>query len=276
VTPVDFAFVAALCRTYAGMKPQGTKGYLVETRLSPVARREGFASTSDLLAAVRERRDERLIWQVVEAMAAGQTFFFRDRTPFARFREELVPSLAKERPGQPIRVWSAACATGQEIYSLAMIADQLEAEDPTVRLELAASDLSTLSLERAKSGRYDQFEIQRGLPIRLLIRYFEKEDDHWRLVQPLRDKVRWRRINLIAGIRQVGRFDIVFCRYALSGMTEEAQRKVLGDLACVLPDHGYLILGPEETLPQAYGAFEPVADGAGVFRRNPDFRAEAA
>jgi chemotaxis protein methyltransferase CheR len=273
---VDLAFVAALCRTYAGMRPQATKGYLVETRLSPVARREGFVSISELLAAVRERRDERLAWQVVEAMAAGQTSFFRDRTPFARFREELVPTLSKARPGQPIRIWSAACATGQEIYSLAMIGDQLEAEDPAIRLDLAASDLSSLALERAKSGLYDQFEIQRGLPIRLLTRYFEKEDDHWRIVQRLREKVRWRRINLIAGIRQVGRFDVVFCRHALCGMTEEAQRKVLGDLARVLPEHGYLILGPEEALPPSFGAFEAVDGGAGVFRRNPGFHAEAA
>ncbi|MGH6971340.1 MAG: CheR family methyltransferase, partial [Caulobacteraceae bacterium] len=142
----EIAQLASLCRGRAGLKVALDKTYLIESRLSPVARREGFDSVSDLLAAIRERREEALAWAVVEAMAAGETAFFRDRAPFAEFKDEIAPRLAKARGGAPVKVWSAACATGQEVHSLAMIAAEL-AEAGAAKLDLAASDLSRLALE---------------------------------------------------------------------------------------------------------------------------------
>jgi chemotaxis protein methyltransferase CheR len=276
MTAEEVALVVALCRARAGLKLAPDKTYLMESRLGPVARRESFDSVSDLLAAVRGRRDEALIWAVVEAVASGETAFFRDRTPFQAFREELIPQLARARGGHPIRVWSAACATGQEVYSLAMLAEEMAAEDPSLRIELAASDLSAKALERAQGGLYNQFEVQRGLPIRLLARYFENNDDQWRIAEAIRKRVRWRRINLVAGLTAIGRFDVVFCRHVLGHMTEEAQVKVLAELTQVIPEDGYLVLGQNEAVAGVGEAFRPVVGRPGLFRRNPDYRAAAA
>ena len=232
--PDDISLVVSLCRARAGLKVSAEKTYLIESRLAPVARRENFASIPDLLAAIRAKREEPLIWGVVEAMTQAESAFFRDRTPFETFRAEIYPALSRARGGEPVKVWSAACAGGQEIYSLAMLAERMRAEDPSVRLELAASDISARALEKAQSGLYSQFEVQRGLPIRLLIKHFEKVDDMWRLSPEIRRMVRWRRLNLIAGLGAVGRWDVVFCRNVLSGLEAPYQKKVLEDLTLVL------------------------------------------
>jgi chemotaxis protein methyltransferase CheR len=276
VNPTEIAQVVSLCRARAGLKVAPDKTYLMESRLAPVARREGYDSIADLLAAVRARRDDPLVWATVEAMAAGESVFFRDRTPFQQFRDEIVPQLVQARGGAPIRVWSAACGAGQEVYSLAMVVGELVEGEPEVRVELAASDLSRLALERAQSGLYNQFEVQRGLPIRLLARHFEKEGEQWRLGPDVRKLVKWRRINLIAGLRQIGRFDVVFCRYVLCGMTEDAQRKVIDELACIVPEDGYLVLGLKESVVAMGHAFQPVVGRPGLYRRNPTFAAAAA
>ncbi len=276
MTPEEIAQVVSLCRARAGLKVAPDKTYLIESRLSPVARREGFDSISDLLAALRARREDALVWSVVEGMAAGETAFFRDRTPFQQFRDEMAPQLAKARGGAPIRVWSAACATGQEVYSLAMLVGELAEADPALRIELAASDLSRRALDRAQAGVYTQLEVQRGLPIRLLVRHFEKEGEQWKLAADVRARVRWRRINLIAGLRQIGRFDVVFCRYVLGHMTEEAQRKVLEDLTCVVPTDGFLVLGAKERITGLGDTFQPIVGRPGLFRRNPQHQEAAA
>ena len=276
MTPEEIAQVVSLCRARAGLKVAPDKPYLIESRLAPLARRESFDSVSDLLMAARARRDDPLVWSVVEAMAGGETAFFRDRAPFQQFQAEIIPQLVKARAGKPIRVWSAACATGQEIYSLAMIVDELARADAPARIELAASDLSRLALERAQTGLYNQFEVQRGLPIRLLAEHFEKEGDQWRLSLPVRQHVRWRRINLIAGLRQIGRFEVVFCRYVLGHMYEDAQRKVLEELTSVVAEDGYLVLGLKEQVAGLAETFEPVVGRPGLYRRNPAYEAAAA
>ena len=273
--PEEIAQVVSLCRARAGLKLAPDKTYLMESRLAPVARREGYDSISALLEAIRARREDPLGWAAVEALASGETAFFRDREPFTQFRDEIIPQLARLRGGAPIKVWSAACATGQEIYSLSMMLGELLEGDPSLRVELAASDLSRVALERAQSGLYNQFEVQRGLPIRLLARHFEKEGEQWKLNADVRERVRWRRINLIAGLRQIGRFDIVFCRHVLGHMTEDAQRKVLEDLTCVVPPDGFLVLGAKEVVAGLGETFQAIIGRPGVYRRNPQ-RQEAA
>jgi len=274
--PEEIAQVVSLCRARAGLKLAPDKTYLMESRLAPVARREGFDSISALLEAIRARREDPLVWAAVEALAGGETSFFRDREPFTQFRDEIVPQLARLRGGAPIKVWSAACATGQEVYSLSMMLGELLEGEPALRVELAASDLSRLALERAQSGLYNQFEVQRGLPIRLLARHFEKEGEQWRLSLEVRQRVRWRRINLIAGLRQIGRFDVIFCRYVLCHMTEDAQRKIADDLAAIVADDGYLVTGATEPMGGLAEAFQTISGRPGFYRRNPTYRAAAA
>jgi chemotaxis protein methyltransferase CheR len=276
VNAEEIAQIVSLCRARAGLKVAPDKTYLIESRLAPVARREGYDSITELLAAIRSNREEPLIWSVVEAMASGETAFFRDRAPFREFKDEILPQLARARAGRPIKVWSAACATGQEVYSLSMMIGDLVDADPPLKIELAASDLSRVALERAQSGVFNQFEVQRGLPIRLLVDHFTKDGEQWKISDEIRSRVRWRRINLIAGLRQIGRFDVVFCRYALSHMTDEAQRKVVEDLTFLIPDDGFLVLGLKEQVAGLSEAFQPIVGRPGLYRRNPQFQAAAA
>jgi len=215
------------------------------------------------------------MWTVTEALANTETAFFRDRAPFQQFREEILPELAVSRHDAPIRIWSAACATGQEPYSLAMIVDDEASKYPGLKIELFGSDLSERCLEKAQSGLYTQFEVQRGLPIRLLVRHFEKDDETWRLSPRIRQSVRWRRVNLLADLTGLGQFDVIFCRNVISGFDREVARRVLDQLAAALPEDGRLILGIEETASDYTDALRPVSGRRGVYAPNPEYRQAA-
>jgi chemotaxis protein methyltransferase CheR len=175
-----------------------------------------------------------------------------------------------------VRVWSAACGSGQEIYSLAMLAEEADALAPGGCVELFASDLSERALEKAQSGLYTQFEVQRGLPIRLLVRHFDKDGEMWSIAPRLRQMVRWRRINLLADLSRIGAFDVIFCRYVLSNSVESARAKILENLAAALSPEGCLFLGAGETVEGITEALSPIEDRPGLFVRNPAFRAAAA
>ncbi len=263
--PEDVETVRSLVHARSGMVLDPVKTYQIETRLAPVARRAGFDSLPDLVQAIRSQRDEKLMWAATEALTSGETCFFRDRIPFALFREEILPELVAKRGERPIRIWSAACASGQEPYSLAMIIDDERSKLHGARIELFGSDISERALEKAQSGLYTQFEVQRGLPIRLLVRHFEKADEMWGLAPRIRQMVRWRRINLLADLRGLGQFDVIFCRNVVSGFDEPTRRRVLDQLARALPDDGRLVLGFEETVSGLTEALAPVAGRRGVY-----------
>jgi chemotaxis protein methyltransferase CheR len=271
----DAEMVASLCAARAGLKIDPEKTYLLESRLAPVARRDGFTSIDEMLQALRANREERLIWAVVEAMTMGETSFFRDRRPFRHFRDDVLPTLARKRTGQPIRIWSSACGSGQEIYSLAMVVDEQRSSHPSAKIELFASDLCERALEKAQSGLYTQFEIQRGLPIQQVVRHFEQTDDMWVISPRIRQMVRWRRINLVADLSAIGRFDVIFCRYLLSSLVEPMRTRVLESLALILAPDGYLFLGEDETPSGLTEALRPVTEAPGLYTRNPAFRVAA-
>ena len=275
MTPADRELVAQLCAARAGLKVDPEKVYLMESRLGPVARRENFGAIADLVAAMRATRDDRLAWALVEAMAAGETSFNRDGAPFELFRDEVLPTLCRLREGEPIRIWSAACAQGQEAYSLAMIVEDQRSLHPGCKVELFGSDISERALEKAQSGLYTQFEVQRGLPIRQLVRHFEKDGEMWALSPRIRQMVRWRRINLVADLATAGRFEVIFCRYVLGSLVEPMKAKLLENLARALSPDGFLFLGEGESAGALAGAFQPVAGRPGVYARNPAFRAAA-
>lgn len=267
----EIEFLAELVRSRSGQRLDRDKTYLMESRLAPVARREGFASIREILLAVRQKTDERLAWTVVEAMAAGETYFFRDRTPFARFRSTILPALAAARQGRALRIWSAGCSTGQETYSLAMLIADAVDESDAGKAELLGSDLSQRALERAQAGVYTQFEVQRGLPIRLLLKHFERREEMWMARQSLRALPQWRRVNLNGDFSALGQFDVIFCRHVVGGMDEAARRRVLEQMARMLPLDGVLVLGQGET--PAGEVFRPLGDG--LYGLNPAVRAAA-
>lgn len=245
IAPMDRAFVAELCLAHAGLSVDPEKAYLIESRLAPLARREGFASPNALIGAARDGGDKQLGWRLVEAMALPETEFFRDRAMFERLIGEVLPALIRTCDG-PVRVWSAACGGGQEIYSLAM----LLADAPALagRVELYASDLSERNLEKAQAGLYSQFEVQQGLPARLLIRHFEKRGEAFAIAPRIRQMIRWRRINLMDDLSRYGRFEVVLCRHVLGRMAQQAQGQILAQLKMTLAPSGRLLVGPDDTV----------------------------
>ena len=268
----EIEFVVEVARAAAGLSVDPDKVYALESRLAPVARREGFGSIREMLVCARQRREETLLRAVVEALAQGETSFFRDPEVFRRIRDEMLPALAAGRPaGQPIRLLSAGCGGGQEAYSLALMLDEGEALAADV--DILGADISDRALEKAQSGLYTQFEVQRGLPIRLLARHFEPREELWSIAPRIRSMVRWRRLNLNAEFRALGRFDLVLCRYVLETMTGPARGRALQQLAAVMAPGGWLVLGSGEAPEPPGGAFVPQGDGA--WRLDPAFAAAA-
>jgi chemotaxis protein methyltransferase CheR len=267
VTPQDRELIARLCGERAGLKIDPDKSYLVENRLGPVARREGFASVHDFVCAVRDRDEERLIWAAVEAMSPAETAFFRDPGTFEAIVGEVLPELARRREGGALRLWSAACGTGQEVYSLAMALD--EAAPAGVTLEVFGSDLCERRLEKAQAGVYSQFEVQRGLSAQRLVRHFEGLDEGFALSPRVRQMVRWRRVNLMEDLSRLGQFDLVVCRNLMGYLREEARPRVLANLEGALAPGGCLVLGADE----ASAGLVPTTGRPGFFGRSGQARA---
>ncbi|OYX31366.1 MAG: chemotaxis protein CheR [Caulobacterales bacterium 32-69-10] len=273
--PDDLIFVAALARAKAGLMLGPERAFFVESRLATLARREGEPTVEGLVARLRAAPEEPLARSAVEALATPETSFFRDRVAFDHLRDDVLPELAANRPEGKVRVWCAGCSTGQEAYSLAIMAEEYSARFPKLQLEILATDLSARGLEKAQSGLYTQFEVQRGLPIRLLLRHFDKVGDNWQASARLRQSVRWGRLNLMNDFAKLGRFDIILCRNVLSYFDAAPRQQVLKRLAGILAPDGCLMLGAGEAaaLPEA---FEPARGGAGLHRRNPAFGKAAA
>ncbi len=262
----DFEFVAQLLRKRAGIVLGGDKMYLLESRLAPLARKEGLPSIDDLIHVVRARRDERLIAQVVDVMTTNETFFFRDKTPFDHLREAVMPALAAARRGQRIRIWCAACSTGQEPYSIAMLLDQNPALCGGVPVEIVATDISDRCLERARQGLFTQFEVQRGLPIQMLMHYFTQQDDHWRISERIRSMVSFRKLNLMDTSYNLGKFDVVFCRNVLIYFDSATKGEVLERIAQSTNPGGFLMLGAAESVIGITQAFESAQDRRGLYK----------
>ena len=273
----EFQFIAREIRARSGLVLTSDKSYLLETRLAPIARKEGFTSVLELISAVRVRRDDRLLWVIADALTTNETFFFRDKAPFDQFRDVAVPELLKARPaGAKLRVWCAACSTGQEPYSLAMIVQELRAVGKIGDVEIVATDISERIMEKARAGLYSQFEVQRGLPVQMLVKHFEKAGDLWRLNERTRSMVRFQRHNLLEDPRTLGRFDIVFCRNVLIYFEGDAKRRTLEMIAGSMAEDGVLFLGAAETTLGITDAFATNPERRGLYRRNSAWRRAAA
>jgi len=265
MTPEDMDLLAALARARAGLRVDVDRVYLVESRLGPLARREGFDSIEAMLTVLREKREDRLIWAVVEALTFSETSFFRDRTVFAHLRDTVLPTLSRRRRDQPVRIWSAACSTGQEVYSLAMAAAESADLEPGTRFEFFGSDLSERCLEKAQSGLYTQFEVQRGLPIRLLVKHFTNQDETWEISPRIRQAVRWKRINLLSDLSSLGQFDMILLRHALDDLDPALHPRILDNLASRLTEDGVLVLSPHDRAETLTGSLAAVAGQPGMF-----------
>lgn len=270
----DVAFLAREARARCGVAVGRIGESALEARLAPLARRAGFQGAADFLRALHGSRDDRLMAVAIEGLCAPDTAFFRDRALFTALRGAVLPDLAARavRPA-PLRIWSAGCATGQEAFSLAMTIEEMRDEGAAIDAEILATDLSSRALEKARAGLYSQFEVQRGLPIALLVKHFSQQGENWRASERLRARITFRRWNLIEESAVLGSFDLVVCREVLSALEPEAQAAVLDRIAERLAPCGYLALGPREGVFGLSSAFEKVSEG--LFQRNAAWRKAA-
>ncbi len=270
MSPEELPFVAELARRRAGLHVRPDRAHLAEARLAPVARRQGFADVPALISAAREDEDGEAATALVEALASSDTAFFRDRQMFERLAGDTLPALARRRPDGVVRVWSIGCGAGQEVYSLAIAA--AEAATPELKLQLFASDLSDRALQKARAGAYTHFEVQRGLPVRTLLRWFEKTGEAWRVQPQLRQGVRWARVNLMDDLSRLGVFDVILCRNVLGGLDVDAARESLLKLEALLAPDGVLVMGASEA-PELPASLH---GQGGIFHRDPQAVREAA
>ena len=249
MTERDFEFLRILLQLGSGLSLGPEKRYLLESRLGMLCHRRGIANLDALLNVLRRRTDPELETAVIEAMTTNETLFFRDRTPFDLFRNVLLPEkLAANAAQRRLRIWCAAVSTGQEAYSLAMILDEMADRLRGWTVEILGTDISGDVLDKAREGLYSQFEIQRGLPIQMLLKHFRQEGDKWRVAARLRAMVSFRQHNLLAHSGHFGEFDIVFCRNVLIYFDRQTRARVIAGLAPRLTAGGALILGAAETL----------------------------
>lgn len=262
-----FNYLRDLLKERTGLVVTPDKMYLVETRLMPVARRVGYMSIEDMLIALQKRHDEKLIVEVTEAMNTHESLFFRDQDPFDLFEKVILPKLLESRASQKrFRIWCAACSSGQEPYSLSMLLDQHAAKLTGWRTEIIATDISHSVLDRAREGLYSQFEVQRGLPVQLMIKYFSQEGEYWRLKPDIRKKVTFRHFNLLDDPKGLGKFDLIFCRNVLIYFDVDTKKKVLRSVRDVLRDDGVLFLGSAESTMGLSEDLWPVEAGRGVYK----------
>jgi chemotaxis protein methyltransferase CheR len=269
MTPEDFDYLRRLLKERSGLTLSAEKDYLLESRLTPVARRHGLAGLSELVAQLRHAGNPALAIAVTEAMTTNETFFFRDRIPFDHLRDTILPALVAARTREKrIRIWCSAAAAGQEPYSIAMLLQTMTPQLAGFRIDILATDLSSEVIERAKAGIYSQFEVQRGLPIQLLVKHFSKNGDGWEIAPKLRAMVRFRTLNLLHDFSPLGQFDVVFCRNVLIYFDQPTKSAVLQRIARQIPDESYLILGAAETVVGLTDAFKPVPDRRGLYAPN--------
>jgi chemotaxis protein methyltransferase CheR len=268
VTPLDYEFLRKLLRERSGLDLSSDKQYLVESRLIPLARRGGLEGIAELVEKIKGGSDT-LTAEVVEAMTTNETFFFRDKIPFDHLRETILPALLQARANRrSLRIWCAASSTGQEPYSIAMCLKEFGPALAGWRVEIVATDLSQAVLEKARTGIFSQFEVQRGLPIQMLVKYFTQVGELWQLNADIRAMVQHRQLNLLQDFSHLGTFDVVFCRNILIYFDHDTKVGIFDRLAKMIEPDGVLTLGAAETVVGISDAFKPYPDRRGLYRPN--------
>jgi len=268
LTAADFDFVAAFLKQRSGLELGQNKLYLLESRLLPLAQKHGLKDISGLTAELRRSPSGVLVREVVEAMTTNESSFFRDTKPFELFRNQVLPNLLATRAARKsFRIWCAAASTGQEPYSLAMLLKDEAAKLAGWQWEIIGTDLSSAVLARAQQGTYNHFEVQRGLPAPMLVKYFRKKDQQWEIIPELRAMVKFREHNLLNEPSSLGKFDVVFCRNVLIYFDRPTKAKVLDAISRTMAPDGVLFLGGAETVLGITETFKPTLGQGGLYSR---------
>jgi chemotaxis protein methyltransferase CheR len=268
VTPLDYEFLRKFLKERSGLDLSPDKQYLVESRLTPLARRADLSGIAEIVQKIKGG-SESLISDVVEAMTTNETFFFRDKIPFDNLREAILPMMLQARASRrSLRIWCAASSTGQEPYSIAMCLKEIGSALAGWRIEILATDLSQGVLEKSKAGIFSQFEVQRGLPIQMLVKHFKQVGELWQLNADIRAMVQHRQLNLLQDFSHLGTFDVIFCRNVLIYFDQDAKAGIFDRLARVIEPDGVLTLGAAESVVGISDAFKPYPERRGLYRPN--------
>ena len=259
--PDEFQYISNLLKDQSGIALTEDKIYLLESRLQPLARQHGLETVSDLIGRMRSVRDPKLEHEVVQSMTTNETMFFRDNKPFDNLKNKILPHMREQQASRKhLRIWSAACSSGQEPYTIGMCLQEEMMRMSGYSYEIVATDLCEKVVDKAKQGLYTQFEVQRGLPIQLLLKYFQQApENQWRVSDTLKQMIKFNTQNLMADYGKLGSFDIIFCRNVLIYFDEKTKTQVLDKLASALTPPGFLVLGSAETvigLTDRFQAFE--------------------
>jgi len=277
MTEADFDFLRLLLHLRSGLSLSPEKRYLAESRLGILCRRRGIDGLATLVQMLRPGTDAALENAVIEAMTTNETLFFRDQTPFELFRKVILPErLALNAATRSLRIWCAAVSTGQEAYSVAMILDEMAPRLAGWKVQIIGTDISGEVLERARDGIYSQFEIQRGLPIQMLLKHFQQNGDKWQVSERLRAMVELKRHNLLEPSGHLGQFDVIFCRNVLIYFDLPTKAKAFEAIAPRLAPQGAVLLGAAETVVGISTVIVPDRQHRGIFRSRDCIQAQPA
>ncbi len=244
----DFDFFKSFLMTNIGMAINEEKIYLLESRLSPILKQWMFGDLKELANALRYTSDQKLMTQVLDAMTTNETLFFRDERPFQYFKNEILPKIVeKNRSKKTLRIWSAACSSGQEAFSIAICLRESLPDISSWKIDILGTDISQSILSQAKEGNFSQFEIQRGLPIQYIMKYFSQSAGRWKINDEIQNMVEFRNFNLLDNIVPFGVFDVIFCRNVLIYFDETTKLQVIKSITKNLAADGFLFLGGTES-----------------------------
>ncbi|QDT27029.1 CheR family methyltransferase [Gimesia panareensis] len=249
MSPEDYNFITSFLLDTTGLSLGENKEYLLEARLVPLAQSHGMNGIEDLVLALQSSIDPSLKKDVMEAMTTNESSFFRDRRPFDELKNNILPSLIAERQTtQRLRIWCSACSHGQEPYSIVMLIREHFPELANWNIQIVATDLCTKALDRAQGGIYSQFEVQRGLPVQLLMKHFDQCEQGWQIKSELGSGIQWKHLNLLEDFQHLGMFDIVFCRNVLIYFKPDTKKHILDRISRQMSSSGVLLLGAAETV----------------------------
>ncbi len=261
-----FAILQDYLKKSSGLVLTEDKGYLLESRLTPLVRQYQLTDIAALANEIKKGINRPLLKDVTEAMTTNETSFLRDGKPFDNFKKIMLPDLLQRNAAtKRIRIWSSACSSGQEPYTLAMLLKEEGIKLAGWNIEIMATDLSTEILEKAKKGEYSQFEVQRGLPVTMLMKYFTQKEDRWQIKPEIQQMINFRPANLLESYLTLGKFDIIFCRNVLIYFDAPTKKEVLERMRGVAENNAYLVLGGAETVIGLTDKWKPLPNVSGTY-----------
>jgi chemotaxis protein methyltransferase CheR len=262
IAPAELKIISQYIQQISGIYLDQSKSYLFETRLSSIAEAQGCTSYQELCQKAQREPSKKIEREIIDAITTNETLFFRDKGPFELLQHKILPEVIDARssksPLKPaIKIWSAASSTGQELYSIAIVLKELLRETSGYNLSLLGTDISEAAIVQASYGKYNRFEIERGLDKKLLQKYFTLFGDSWKIKDEIRAMANFRKLNLMQPFTSLGKFDIIFCRNVAIYFTLEDRKRLFNKLAESLADDGYLIIGSTESLTGICPQFVP-------------------